>query len=150
MTMLRKGDVITSASWLWHKLELPRNLSIPRWYSNYFGTSPWYTTKAFRSGDRNGRKARGLAFIIRMNYLMDTNLNSVRLRLPIVYEKFLNFFGGSFTELLRVSNVTWAHSASHNWQKVLSCTLRRFVNLTYPLLGARFRGVSSHGCVPSG
>lgn len=83
---------------------------------------------------------RALAFIIRMNYILDTDLLKVRLGLPPYMEKLLAGYKLSYRDTIGMrSNVTWAHSSMYSWERVLSCTVRVFVNLTFPLFGEKFR-----------
>jgi len=137
-----RGDPLRVAQWFWHKLDIPRDLSIPRWYSNLYGTSPWYTTK--KISPKQGEKMRALAFIVRMNYILDTNvLRDKFVGLPSFVSRPMSLLGLSYHGSMvgMRSNVTWAHAPMFNWRRALSCTLRVFVNLTYPFLGSRYRTV---------
>lgn len=140
-----RSDPIKVANWIWHKLDLPRDWSVPGWYCNLYGTSPWYIRTRFEPRYKRGSKARALAFIIRMNYLMDTDLLRDRSVFPVALERRLRSLNLPFGDIASSSNFTWAHSCLYNWNRVLSCTLRVFVPLTFPLLGARFRGVPTIG-----
>lgn len=142
-SFLNRTTPLAGAQWLWRFLELPRDWSPPGWYCNYYGTSPWHLARKFNH--RDGERKRGLAFIVRMNYLMDTDFNkSVRLQLPNSLGKRLSALGLEYSDILNSSaNVTWAHSTLYNWRRVLSCTLRNFSYLAFPLFEGRLRSVPS-------
>lgn len=137
---------LQTAGLFWRMLELPRDWSIPGWYHNLYGTSPWFTSRK-TSSPKTTSRMRALAFIVRMNYIMDTDLLTTKVRLPGCISRRLDILNLRYSEgcLGPRSNVTWAHSRTYDWRRVLCCTLKNFVNLAYPLLANRFRTVSSIG-----
>jgi hypothetical protein len=137
-----RKDPIEVAQWIWSKLDLPRGLTVPGWYHNYCGVSPWYT-RARLSGRGNREKA--LAFIVRMNYILDSGLLTSKPGLPVAMTGVLQLFRLSYKDYLSlgVTNCTWRHSVFYNWAGALSCTLRVFFPLAFPLFGERFRHVSA-------
>jgi len=139
--MLRK-DPLKGSSWLWHKADLGRNWSIPAWYCHYNGVPPWYLT---RSASKLDAKGRALSFLVRMNYMMDTDLGRIKIHLPDYVGRCLTTLGEAYLGgfLNMGANVTFALAPNYNWRRALSCALRRFVNLAYPRISARFRTVSS-------
>jgi hypothetical protein len=144
--MLRK-DPMQGSVWLWHKADLGRDWSIPAWYCHLHGVPPWYLTRSSSQLKKVGEKGRALAFLVRMNYMLDTDLGDFKIRLPDYVGRCLSTLGEAYLGgfLNRGANVTFALAPKYNWRRALSCVLRRFVNLAYPRLAARFRTVSSVG-----
>jgi hypothetical protein len=137
-----RQDPLRVAQELWHLSKIPRNFKVPDWYCLMYGTSPWLLTRP-ASGLSEARKA--MAFIIRLNYLTDTTLlrggdptSSVLPRVPRAFSVRLRFLRRPLMDTISGSRLLcWGHSPSFNWRGVLSCTLRRYVDLAFPALGPR-------------
>jgi len=138
---LRK-DPIEVAQWVWSKLDLEKGLAVPSWYHNYCGISPWYTRVRLHG---RGNRVKALAFIVRMNYILDSGLLKYRPQPTKLFSRLLQTFHLSFRDYLATGsvNVSWRHSVSFNWMGALSCTLRVFFPLAFPLFGERFRSVTT-------
>jgi hypothetical protein len=140
-------DPLRVAQEVWNNLDL-RGMKIPHWYCLKFGTSPWHLSQSAQSLKTEQRKA--LAFIVRMNYISDIvsrdgyydPSRSRPLRLDRNFSRRLRFFRRSLTSCVSgCSRTCWAHSPFYNWRGVLSCTLRRFVDLAFPGLVSQASGL---------
>jgi len=95
---------------------------------------------------KRGERERALAFIVRMNYLMHTDLLAKKIKPPgCITRRLGSHF--SFTDFCvnRGSNISWALSHRYDWKRALSCTTRVFVNLAFPLLPARHHSYTGDG-----
>lgn len=143
MRKFLRTDPIAVAQWIWSKLDLKRGLAVPAWYHHLMGISPWYTRIGLSGRDN---RVKALAFIVRMNYILDSGLLSFRPQPMRRFSLVLSHLGGcSYSDYIArgVTNVTWRHSVMFNWMGALSCTLRVFFPLAFPLFGERFRTVRS-------
>lgn len=115
-----------------------RGIKVPAWYCVLYGTSPWML-QASCSKLREQQKA--LAFIVRFNYIADVVAilgyfdPNYRLKPARNFSRYLRFYRMSLMDTISGSSrLSWGHSPFYNWRGVLSCTLRRYVDLALPAL----------------
>lgn len=137
-------DPLRVSQEVWKNIQIPRGMKVPDWYCIKYGTSPWMLSK--KNSDHPSSQRKALAFIVRMNYISDlivrdgyydpTKQGPLRpdgnfsVRLRYFRRTLMSTISGS-------SRNSWGHSPFYEWRRVLSCTLRRFVDLASPALGLR-------------
>lgn len=135
----RTDNPLKVAQRVWSKTKPARGLNIPRWYCIYYGTAPWVLTQR---GSSTSEKRKALAFIVRLNWLMDYGTPTShgawlppqqKPTLPCFYSRALVAYHQSFIDQIKSARqLSWAHSPFYKWGAVLACTVRRYINLCPP------------------
>lgn len=144
---LRKREmVLGKAQAAWSKL--PRqvtDLSVPIWYAGLYGVPNWHLRQSC-SSKKMDDKRKGLALLVRMNYILDYyhkfrmvepqqaffKLPARKLRVLVrSHGPVYDYSTGSYRLITTGErmNTSYALSTDYCWKRALACTLRNFVHL---------------------
>jgi hypothetical protein len=141
-----KGTVLRKAKDVWALCpdEVRMNLSLPQWYAGVHGVPNWLLRQPI-SSKKMDDKRRGLALLVRMNYILDYEFPKLVTREAALFglhprrvTNFVRDFGPLYnfeegrymvmTPCRRV-NTSYALSTDYDWKRALACTTREFVHL---------------------
>lgn len=141
-----KRTVLTKAKDVWAQCprEVTNNLSIPVWYAGTHGVPNWLLRQPIASKKMDAKR-RGLALLVRMNYILDYEFPKLVTRDQALFglktrwvTAFCRDFGtlydherGSYVVMspCRRVNTSFALSTDYDWKRALACTTREFVHL---------------------
>jgi hypothetical protein len=138
----RRPKILEHAQKVWARSPIT-GLSVPHWYAGLYGVPSWHLRQPCRHNKKMDDKRKGLALLVRMNFILDFLPHLSReersrvdeFSRPRVLRMLLAragpIYDGSDYRMVSGSrmNTSYALSMIYNWQRALACTVGNFVHL---------------------